>query len=116
MSRIDLAREQLVAHRGPRRLPAQFERQSMTMSKLENLRGDERRGVAQRDEAEAYMRLFGFADGRSGRGNVHVVRATLINQPSIPNAGRLQQASSPGPLRVCEAWHTRPVRTSCAGP
>ena len=55
MSRIEIAGQQLVAHGGPRRLTAQLERQAMRVAEFEQLRGDERRGVGQRDETEPQM-------------------------------------------------------------
>nr|KGD10733.1 hypothetical protein DO63_5788 [Burkholderia pseudomallei] len=61
---VELARQQLVANARPRRLPAELERQAVACAELEPLRGDERRGVAQRDEADAQAGAFRHIGGR----------------------------------------------------
>ncbi|BCF99114.1 hypothetical protein PPGU19_036830 [Paraburkholderia sp. PGU19] len=61
MRGIEIARQQLVAYRGPRWLLQQFDRQSVRMAEFEQLCGDQRRGIAERDEPEAQVRLLELA-------------------------------------------------------
>ena len=77
--RVEIARQKLVAHGRPRRLSLQFERQAMCVAEFEQLRGDERRGVGQRHEAEPQVGFFERPRlGRCGDGSGSIHKRRFI--------------------------------------
>lgn len=61
MRGIEIAGYELVAYRSPRRLFQQLDREAVRVAEFEQLRGDERRGIAERDEAQTQVRFFELA-------------------------------------------------------